>query len=359
MVNSKYRIKPYPISAVVAGMELGRMVLTHDDKVILSEGTILSESMIAGLKFWDIGTVFIKECSQATGLDLSIPETVLQKKFYADYDHTVNLLKNSFSKLRFFKEVPLAAMCELVNNGIEPLINATGVINHMHMVRRQDDYTFHHSVNVAVICGVLGKWLGYAGQELQDLVLAGLLHDVGKTQIPLEILNKPGKLTPEEMAIMRLHTIRGYQLLRDTPNAPAGVIYGVLQHHERLDGSGYPLTVSGDKIHKFARIIAIADLYDAMTSDRVYHRKISPFAVVEIIVDEMFNKLDPAIGTVFLHNVRDYFIGNIVELSDGRHAEVIYLGQFMASRPVVVTEDQEYVDLERSKGLSIVNVIRA
>ncbi|WP_170233210.1 HD-GYP domain-containing protein [Sporomusa termitida] len=358
-MNSKYRIKPYPISAVVAGMELGRLVLTHDDKVMLSEGTILSESMIAGLKFWDISTVFIKECSPAMGIDLSIPETVLQKKFYADYDHTVNLLKNSFAKLRFFTEVPLATLCELVNNSIDPLINATGVINHMHMVRRQDDYTFHHSVNVAVICGVLGKWLGYAGQELQDLVLAGLLHDVGKTQIPLEILNKPGKLTPEEMEIMHLHTIRGYQLLRNTPNAPQGVIYGVLQHHERFDGSGYPLTVSGDKIHKFARIIAIADIYDAMTSDRVYHRKISPFAVVEVIVDEMFNKLDPAIGTVFLNNVRDYFVGNIVELSDGRQAEVIYLGQFMASRPVVVTEDQEYIDLERNKSLSIVNVIRA
>ncbi|HWR05492.1 HD-GYP domain-containing protein [Sporomusa sp.] len=359
-MSTKYRIKPYPISAVESGMEIGRMVLTNDDRVILSEGTILSESMIAGLKFWDISTVFIKELvSSELEIDFSIPETVLQKKFYADYDHTVILLKDSFLKLRFYKEVPLTTMRELVNNAIEPLINTTGVINHMHMVRRQDDYTFHHSVNVAVICGVLGKWLGYTGQELQDLMLAGLLHDVGKTQIPLEILNKPGKLTLEEMEIMRLHTIRGYQLVRDTPNAPKGVIYGVLQHHERFDGSGYPFTVSGDNIHKYAKIIAIADIYDAMTSDRVYHRKISPFAVVEIIVGEMFNKLDPAICTVFLNNVRDYFVGNIVELSDGRHAEVIYLGQFMASRPIVVTEDQQYIDLERNKGLSIVNVIRA
>lgn len=359
-MTAKYRIKPYSLDEVKPGMEIGRMVLTQDDKVVLSEGTILSASMIEGLSFWEIKTVFIKEVLLCDSeMDFSVPENPIQKKFYADYDDTVRALKESFSKIRFFKEVPLITVSNLTSNSIDPLINTTGVINHIHMVRRQDDYTFHHSVNVAVICGVLGKWLGLVGQELHDLVLAGLLHDVGKTQIPLEILNKPGKLTPEEMEIMRLHTTRGYQLVRDTPNLSSGVVYGILQHHERFDGSGYPLAVSGDKIHKFAKIIAVADIYDAMTSDRVYHRKISPFAVVEMIVEEMFNKLDPEIGMVFLNNVRDYFVGNIVELSDGRQAEVIYLGQFMAARPTVVTEDKEYIDLERNKSLSIVKVIRA
>ncbi|SDE84555.1 hypothetical protein SPACI_020800 [Sporomusa acidovorans DSM 3132] len=336
------------------------MILTPDDKVILSEGTILSESMIEGLHFWEINTVFIKEpLSDESEMDFSIPETAVQMKFFTEYEDTVNILKDSFAKIRFFKEVPLTATQNLARNCIEPLINTTGVINHINMVRRQDDYTFHHSVNVAIICGVLGKWLGYSGIELKDLILAGLLHDVGKTQIPLEILNKPGKLSPEEMEIMRLHTTRGYRLLRNKPEIPDGVIHGILQHHERFDGSGYPLGVSGDQIHPYAKIIAIADMYDAMTSDRVYHRKNSPFAVVEMIVEEMFNKLDPQIGTVFLNNVRDYLLGNIVELSDGRQAEVIYLGQFMAARPVVVTEDKEYIDLERNKTLSIVQVVKA
>ncbi|WP_371368767.1 hypothetical protein SRRS_22120 [Sporomusa rhizae] len=358
---AKFRVTPYAINDVKPGMEVGRMVLTQDDKVILSDGTLLSESMIEGLKFWKINTVFIKEqiFTEEPEIDFSIPETALQKKFYADYDNTVNILKDSFSNTRFFKEVPLVTLRELANNSIEPLINSNGVINHIHMVRRQDDYTFHHSVNVAVICGVLGKWLGYSGTELKELILAGLLHDVGKTQIPLEILNKPGKLKPEEMEIMRLHTTRGYQLVRDASNIPSGVLYGILQHHERADGTGYPLGVTSDQIHKYAKIIAIADIYDAMTSDRVYHRKATPFAVVEMIVEEMFNKLDPEIGSVFLNNVRDYFVGNIVELSDGRQAEVIYLGQFMASRPIVVTEDREYIDLERNKDLSIVSLVRA
>ena len=356
----RYCIKPYPLNEAKPGMEIGRMVLTQDDKVILSEGTILTESILQGLNFWNITTVFIKEAlSSEPGIDFSIPETAVQKKFYADYDKTVSALKDSFTKIRFFKEVSLAAMQDLAGNAIEPLINSHGVINHMNLVRRQDDYTFHHSINVAIICGVLGKWLGYTGEEWKNLILAGLLHDIGKTQIPLEILNKPGKLLPEEMEIMQLHTTRGYKLLRDKSEIPIGVIHGILQHHERFDGSGYPLAVPGNQIHRYAKIIAIADIYDAMTSDRVYHRKSSPFAVVEMIVGEMFDKLDPEIVTIFLNNVRDYFIGNIVELSDSRQAEVIYLGQFMAARPIVVTEDKEYIDLERNKTLSIVKVIRA
>ncbi len=356
----RYCVKPYSLSEAKPGMEIGRMVLTQEDKVILSEGTILTESMLQSLRVWNINTVFIKEIlSLKAKIDFSIPETAVQKKFYADYDNTVNVVKNAFSKIRFFKDIPLSDMQNLASNSIEPLINSTGVINHLNMVRRQDDYTFHHSVNVAIISGLLGRWLGYNVSELKDLILAGLLHDVGKTQIPLEILNKPGKLAADEMEIMKLHTTRGFKLLQEKQALPNGVVHGILQHHERFDGSGYPLALPGNQIHKYAKIIAVADIYDAMTSDRVYHRKSSPFAVVEMIIEEMFNKLDPEIGSVFLNNVRDYFIGNIVELSDGRQAEVIYLGQFMAARPIVLTEDKEYIDLERNKTLSIVKVVNA
>lgn len=357
---AKYRVKPYSLDEAKAGMEVGRMVLTQDDKVILSEGTILTDSMLQSLRFWNVHTVFIKEAlTPQAQLEFSIPETAVQREFYAEYETTVNLVKNSFSKIRFFKDIPLADMRALANTSIEPLINATGVINHLNMVRRQDDYTFHHSVNVAIISGLLGKWLGYNAAELKDLMLTGLLHDVGKTQIPLEILNKPGKLTADEMEIMKLHTTRGYKLLQEKGDLPLGVVHGILQHHERFDGSGYPMAVPGSQIHKYAKIIAIADIYDAMTSDRVYHRKTTPFVVVEMLVGEMFDKLDPEIGAVFLNNVRDYFLGNIVELSDGRQAEVIYLGQFMAARPIVLTEDKEYIDLERDKTLSIVKVVNA
>lgn len=126
---------------------------------------------------------------------------------------------------------------------------------------------------------VLGKWMGYAGQNLKELILAELVHDIGKTLVLLEILNNPGRLTDIEMEVMKTHTTLGYQMICNL-NIPQSVMLGTLQHHERSDGSGYPLRVGSSKIHEFAKIIAAADIFDAMTSDRVYRAKISPFTVV-------------------------------------------------------------------------------
>lgn len=132
--------------------------------------------------------------------------------------------------------------------------------------------------------------------------------------------------------------------------------YSILQHHERMDGGGYPGRLCGDDIHDYPRIIAVADIYDAMTSERVYHSKDTPFTVVEMISKDAFGKLDPAVCTVFLNNVKDYFIGNLVELSDGRKAEVVFLGQYQAARPVVRTQSGEFLDLERRKDISIIDL---
>lgn len=349
--------KRYQINDVVAGMELGSAVLMESGKVALGEGTILNQNIIERLKERGIATLDIKEVLNEGSEEAAPTLDIHQQKFCGEYDNMVIIVKKAFDCMRYFKEVPINEMRELADKPIESLVEAIGVINHLHMVQRQDDYTFHHSVNVAVICGVLGKWLGYTGTELKDLILAGLMHDVGKTQIPLEILNKPGKLSSDEMDIMKQHTTHGYNLIKKAGNVPSGVVYGILQHHERMDGTGYPLKVKSDKIHQYAKIIAVADIYDAMTSDKVYHNKVTPFTVVEMLVGEMFNKLDPGICTVFLNNVRDYFVGSVVRLNDGREAEVLHLGQFAGSRPIIRTSDDEFIDLEKRKDICIVNLL--
>lgn len=356
MVN---KIKRYSLKNVKPGMEVGQLVFTNDGQVVLGEGTILTPSLIERLDYWGITYLLIKQNSDESLPWQEAPESLIQKKFFADYSQTVDVIKQAFTNMYFADEVPVRQMCELVDSMIEPLAGSVGVINHLQMVPRQDDYTFHHSMNVAVTSGLLGRWLGYTEQNLKELILAGLLHDVGKMKIPPEILNKPGKLTVDEMEIMKQHTTRGYQLIKRDANASLGVLCGILQHHERMDGTGYPLKTAGDKIHPFAKIIAVADAYDAMTSDRVYHKKMAPFAVVELLVQEMFGKLDPTVCTMFLNNVRDYFLGNIVQLCDGREAEVIYLGQYIGSRPVVRTIDGELLDLEKQKKYTIVKTIKA
>lgn len=351
-----YKTNSYTLAEILPGMQIGKEVLNASGQVMVSVGTKLTKSMIEGLKCWDIPSVVIRTEVIDTPIVLS-PTSDLQQKFYDNHNLTTTTLKESFSKIRYLKKVPLQEMKELTENAIVPMMEAVGVINHLQMIHHKDHYTFQHSINVAVICGLLGKWLGYTGIELKDLILAGLLHDVGKTQIPLEILDKPDTLTAAEMEIMQTHTVLGYNLIKDQNELAPGVLYTVLQHHERMDGKGYPFQVTMDDWHQYARIVAVADTYDAMTSERVYHEKMTPFAVVKSMTNEMYDKLDPTICVVFLNNVRNYFIGNRVKLNDGRQAKVVYLGTFMDTRPTVVTQDNEFIDLEKHKNISIIELI--
>ncbi|MDR3565076.1 MAG: HD-GYP domain-containing protein [Negativicutes bacterium] len=349
--------KRFRVDEVQPGMELARSLMTDNGKFALGDGTVLTTSLIDRLRSWDVDYVDIRVTVDVQE-KLPPPLTAQQQAVSRQYNDTVSSIKKSFETLRFFKQVPLKEMRELADSAVEPVIDTSGILNHLHVVHRRDDYTFHHSINVAVLCGVLGRWLGYQGETFKDLVLAGLLHDVGKTQIPLEILRKPGKLTTAEMDAMKLHATKGYNLLKEL-DLPQGVVFAILQHHEREDGSGYPLGVKGDKIHDFAKIVAVADIYDAMTSDKVYKQKTTPFQAVEALMMDMYNKLDPRICSVFLNNVRDFFIGNIVELNDGREAEVVYLGQTTTARPIVRTEEGEFIDLEQRKNISIVRLVGA
>ena len=232
-------------------------------------------------------------------------------------------------------------------------------MNHLLMIRHTNDYTFEHSVNVAILSGVLGKWMGIRGQELRDLIFAGLMHDIGKSQIPAEVLNKPGKLLPQELEVMRMHTSKGYYLLREVPQVPTVVMWAVLQHHERMDGSGYPLKLKGDGIHKFARIISVADTYDAMTSDRVYRRRTTPYHVIDELFGQMCATLDPVVCSTFLYHVKDFMSGNIVLLSDGRQAKIVHPGNYPNGLPLVETADGQFVNLEKKRDIKIYGLISA
>ncbi|MDD4601025.1 hypothetical protein SDC9_06008 [bioreactor metagenome] len=345
------------IDAIIPGMKLGKTILTEEGKVALAEGIVLTSRILDRLRTWNLTYLDIYDAS--VELENQHPVTYSQQNFFDKYSGTVDFIKYTFDTIRLLKTVPIDDIRHLVGKAIDPLIHSVGVINHLHMVQRQDDYTYHHSVNVAVIAGVLGKWLGLKENELLNICLTGLLHDVGKTQIPLSILNNPNRLTAAEMDVMRKHTTLGYRLIQNIPELPLSVKYGVLQHHERNNGTGYPLMLNGDQIHLFAKIVSIADIYDAMTSDRIYHQKSPPFEVVELMVKEMFGSLDPLICSVFLNNVRDYFLGNTVALDDGREAEVVYLGHFISCRPVVRTVDGDFIDLEKNKTLSIAKLVKA
>ncbi len=349
----------YLLEDVTEGMQLGTAIVKEDGKILLAEGTLLTNKIIERLRNWGVTKVGIREDDVKPDFSaFNKPFTEEERLFRGEYTRAVGTMKLTFDAVRKFKKIPGREMNRMVDQTLVPLVSTVGAVNYLHQDKPIDDYTFFHSVNTAIIAGVVAQWLGYQAEEIREIVAAGLLHDVGKTQIPLEILNKPGKLNHEEMKVMQLHATYSYKLISESGDFSSNVALAALQHHERLDGTGYPAKVLSRKIHPYAKLVALADIYDAMTSDRVYREKVTPFEVVETLIQDMFGKLDPDMCSVFLKNLKDHFIGYVVQLNDGREAEVVFLGQSKATRPVVRTRDGNVIGLDKTHDLGIVKVLR-
>jgi putative nucleotidyltransferase with HDIG domain len=328
------------------GMVLAAPVLSDVGRVIVNEGVTLTDAMLRNMDTW-------KVLSLSVWSDKELPKQFSAEYFVNEYAETVQIIDNAFASTRFAGELPLAEMKEVVIESVVNMVEMVGAVQLLHSIDRLEEYLLHHSVNVSVICGVLGKWLGYQGDALRDIILAGLLHDIGKTQIPQPMLNKPEKLSPDEQLIMNQHSDLAVMLLQKTGAISNDIIAAIAQHHERMDGSGYPNGLRGDAIHPYARILAVADLYDAVTSERPYQHKESPFTAARMIAGDMYDKLDTATSATFLEHLRDQFIGSQVQLSDGRLAEVIMIGGDYTFQPVVKTEDGKFVDIGRAPNLKI------
>lgn len=213
---------------------------------------------------------------------------------------------------------------------------------------KKDHYTYRHCIGVAILSYLIGKWLGLKEEELNDLAVAGLLHDLGKTKIPDSILKKPGKLSVEEYSEMKRHTHFGYEMVSNLPGMSEQQALVALQHHEREDGSGYPFGVSGDKITYFSKIVAVADVFHTMVSERVYKKPVPLYQVFQEIYQRAFGLFDPIIVQCFINNVMNRMIGDSVLLSDGQVARIVMLHPDDLINPLVEFQGQFY-DLRHSK----------
>ena len=213
-------------------------------------------------------------------------------------------------------------------------------------LKNYDDYTYFHSVNVATLAAVLGVRYGLSEYELKVLTTGALLHDIGKKFVKADVLNARRPLTEEEKRMVLQHPKLGYEFLKRNYDFDPDVCEGVLGHHEWYNGEGYPLRRSGENISIYARIIKVADVYDAMTSKRPYHDALSPSDAVEYIMAMNESEFDPAIVDIFLKWVAVYPVGCEVELSDGRHAVVVKNYHDFLLRPKIrVMESGEEIDL--------------
>ena len=226
----------------------------------------------------------------------------------------------------------------------------------LHNMRKITDSTYAHSLNVSLISRMIGMWQDYNADDLETLTLGGLLHDIGKSKIPPEIINKPGRLTPEEYELVKKHSEYGYELLKNQ-NVSVRIKKIALTHHERCDGSGYPIGLIGDDIDDFANIVAIADVYDAMTADRCYRRGVCPFEVIATFEREGLGKYKPQFITSFLEHIANTYINNDVMLSNGMTGKIVLIIKHRLTRPVVRLEDGKFINLEKRPELYVQTII--
>ncbi len=246
---------------------------------------------------------------------------------------------------------------QIKNNIDKTLQSFKGSINVFQLLEKMkdlDDVTYAHSQNVMVISHSIGKWLGLKEDVLQSLVICAMLIDIGKMKIPSNILNKAQKINNDELLECQKHAIYSHDMIKKYDFISEDIKQAVLLHHERMDGTGYPMGLKGDKIPLMAKIIAIADVYNALTSHRPYRSKKSPFEAIKILETEYVNKLDSKILYVFLNRIGNCFIGQNVKLNDERIAEIVYVAKQNIYRPVVKLEETgDLLDLCSPKNSSI------
>lgn len=233
-------------------------------------------------------------------------------------------------------------------------------------LKNRDQYTALHSLNVCMLAITLASAAGLDAASVEEMGVGALLHDVGKLKVPLEVLNKPGKLTDEEFALMKKHPEFGVEILRDSPDLTPESIEIVLAHHERLNGTGYPRGLAANELSLYTQIVAIADVYDAMTSDRVYHKGRSPADVLGIMrnADNVFND---ELLRIFAERMGAYPPGSLVELNTGEVGLVLPGGSDQEKPTVLIVLDhrkrryypQRVRDLSRFPNFKVVRVLAA
>lgn len=272
------------------------------------------------------------------------------------YNQAIKISRNIVEDIRFGRELYLYPVKICSIQICQHLNFDSNILTLLHSVQDKNPYMYSHPVNVAFISFVIGKWLNMDCLHLVNLVRAGLLHDIGKAKIRDSLLNKTEALTIEEMERMKSHPVIGYKILDNLNEFDSEVLQGILLHHERMDGSGYPLGLEGEKINLFSKIIAIADTFDAITATKAYSKRNSPLKAVEEIQANSFNHLDPYICQIFINNIIEYYNGRTIRLSNEQVGNIVYINPIEITKPLVRCEN-EFHDLSVERDVEVVELL--
>ena len=380
-------------------------IVTKSGQTIAKKGTVLSSQLIARFSFYRINTVAIEDpvdveadseppkelVSEAEDLarmlaELEEEEAAEKKKAAPPEKPTINDTISYSNRLKAapeYQEFQInyskmimaleSTFIDIVENqgqnysranllaAFSPLYHHKTSLDILTMLQNasegNDDSIYVHSINVGLVSRAIGKWLKMSHDDLDDLTLAGLLHDIGKLNIPEEVLFKEGKLTDEEFAMIKKHPLDGRKMLKQCPSMDPRYLNAALQHHERSDGTGYPRGLTDDEIDDFAAIVAIADVYDAMTSARKYRHAMCAFEVIGAFERDGLTKYRTKFILTFLEHIASAYQNSLVMLSDGRWGRVVFLNHEKLSRPILELADKKMIDLSREPDIKITAIL--
>lgn len=313
---------------LVAGMTLARSIFEpRNNLVLLTAGQKLTDYYIERIKAIGITSVYIKD-----NLGLETAEPIVSDKTVQD---TTEALKESYQNCLKTGRLRIDKLKKQVESIIEEIIDNRDIAYSISDIKNHDDYTYQHSVSVCILSTLIGVSRGYNHNQLYELALGAILHDIGKVTVPQEILNKPDKLDDNERQFILTHPWKGFNIIRNSNQIPLLSAHVALQHHERLDGLGYPRNLKGENIHEYARITAIADTFDALTSDRPYRTGFSNEQALKILRGEENTKLDGEFIEMLTHHISLIPNGTVVLLSTGDIAVVIKENTKYPYAPVV------------------------
>lgn len=386
------------IGDLKSGMVLGEPIFHDNGDIMLQKGTRLTESLVKNLQSRDDITAFLKRLPETAALAVDIMEpddliAVAEKKAVGGSEKAtppeeeqsappaeptpeeapptaprsdpkqeklldlnyVETYKAVMEELRLLfarqgvKALNLAALNELIDSDrMKQLCDSSRAVMQIHNIPREErNYLLHHSLHVAILAGLMGQWLGWPKVQQRRLMFAGLLLDVGKLKIAEALLNKPGVLSNTERTILNKHSAMGCELLKLSGlDEKDEAMVGILQHHERCDGTGYPLKLTKSQISPFGHILGILDSYDAMAASRNYARRKSPFDIFEIFRQETVGgKFNAEYSVLFVNRISQSLIGTWVRLTNEKKAKIIYLDQSQpGAMPIVELEDGTFLN---------------
>ena len=349
-------MRSLPVEELQPGMILARSIINDEMMVILSEGTLLSKAHITRLAFLDIPLVYIKDEYELSEAFQNVSALFDHSSaFISEYKDVIHEARSIFEEAKSSGKAPVEKSKQVIHDTIAPMSKESGVMDYLLEVNHLAADVYNHSVRVSILAGVLAKWMHLPKVETQEVILAGFLHDIGKTRFPERLLDKKVEtLTGDDREAYEQHTVDGQMILSASPGLPDGVKRAALQHHEAMDGSGFPFGIGGNDIHLYARMIALADLYDNITTEREGCRKETPFAAIDKITADMYTKLDPTVCVPFLTNIKIAFLGSRVYLSNGLSGTIVRYTNDYAARPLIRVMDSELLDMNVFQDVSIV-----